>query len=64
MRVLDYEGKNYQFTVPKLQCYIIPEECKYEVKANEISVSLRKAKNEDNWWSLYRTKAVGETESD
>lgn len=25
LKIMDYKGKNYQFSVPKLQCYIIPE---------------------------------------
>ena len=64
LRVLDFKGQDYQFQVPKLQCYITPEECSYSIKSDSIQITLRKAKDDDNWWSLFRTKAVGEVVSD
>lgn len=60
VRILDFQGQNYQFQVPKLQCYIKPEECSHTIKSDAVQVTLRKAKDDDNWWSLFRTKAVGE----
>jgi len=64
LKVLDYAGSNWQFTVPKTQCKIVPEECGITVKSNQIVVNLRKAKEDDNWWSLFRTYGVGEVHSD
>lgn len=64
LRILDYKGANYMFSVPKLQCYIDPEASTIIIKSDSIQINLRKAKEEDNWWSLFKTKAVGEVESD
>ena len=64
LRIMDFKWQNHQFQVPKLQCHIIPEECSITVKADSIQVSLRKAKDDDNWWSLFRSKAIGEVYSD
>ena len=64
LRVLDFKGQNYQFQVPKLQCFVKPEECSHTVKTDSIQITLRKAKDDDNWWSLFRSKAVGEVVSD
>ena len=64
VRVTEFKGQNYQFQVPKLQCYIVPEESSHTLKSDSIQISLRKAKDDDNWWSLFRTKAVGEVVSD
>lgn len=64
LQVMDFKAQNYQFQVPKLQCYIVPEECSFTIKSDSIQVTLRKAKDDDNWWSLFRTKAVGEVLSD
>jgi hypothetical protein len=64
VRVMEFKGQNYQFQVPKTQCAIVPEECSHTIKSDTIQISLRKAKDDDNWWSLFRTKAVGEVLSD
>jgi len=34
LKVFDYKGLNYQFTVPKLQCKILPKDCSYLIKKN------------------------------
>lgn len=64
LKVLDYKGQNYQFSVPRLQCKIISEECSYTLKSDSIVINLRKFKDDDNWWSLFKSKAIGEVESD
>ena len=64
LRVLDYKGHHYQFQVPRLQCHIVPEECSFTVKSDSILITLRKAKDDDNWYSLFKSKAIGEVESD
>jgi len=58
--VHDLKSKNYQFTVPKLQCFIEPSKCKYSISSDKVRVSLKKLKQEDNWHSLFRVKAIGE----
>ena len=64
LQVHDFNGHNFQFSVPRLQCHIKPEESSITVKSDSIQINLRKAKDDDNWWSLFKTKAVGEVESD
>jgi hypothetical protein len=64
LKVIDFKGVNYQFTVPRLQCKIAPGDCSYTLKSDSIVVTLRKFKEDDNWWSLFKTKAIGEVESD
>ena len=62
--VREYAGKNYIFRVPKLQNKILPDQCSLSFKRNTIVITLRKEKDEDNWWSLYKSKAVCEADSD
>ena len=62
--VLDMKGKNYVFRVPKLQCNIKPEQSMYSFKTNQIVVTLCKEKDDDHWWSLFKSKGVCEVDSD
>ena len=64
VRVLDYKGVNYQFSVPRLQCKVAPEACSFTVKSDSLVLNLRKFKDDDNWWSLFKSKAIGEVDSD
>eukprot|EP00347_Sterkiella_histriomuscorum_P013055 403366189 len=64
LHIYDFKGKNYSFSVPKLQCYILSEQSTMVIKNDSIQINLRKAKEDDNWWSLFRSKAVGEVDSD
>ncbi|TNV84438.1 hypothetical protein FGO68_gene16351 [Halteria grandinella] len=64
IKVLDFKGVNYQFTVPRLQCKIAPQDCSFTLKTDSILITLRKFKDDDNWWSLFKSKAIGEVESD
>ena len=56
----DYKGQYFKFAVPKLHCKICPEDCSFGFKSNNVVVTLRKKKVDDNWWSLFKAKAVGE----
>ena len=62
--IAGYKGENFKFAVPKLQCRICPPDCSWSLKSNNVQVSLRKKGLEDNWWSLFKQKAVGEKEGD
>jgi len=62
--IFDFNGKNYVFRVPKLQCHIKPEESSYGLKKGSVVVTLRKLKEGDNWWSLFKSKGVCEGDSD
>ena len=62
IKLLDFEGKNLNFAVPKLQCKIVPEKSKFWItsKGDKMIISLHKIKKDDNWYSLFRTKAIGD----
>lgn len=60
IKILDYGGKNLHFAVPKLQCKIKPAESKFWVKGDKLIIQLAKFKNDDNWFALFRTKAIGD----
>ena len=62
--VTGYKGANYKFAVPKLHCRILPPDCSFGFKSNNVVVTLRKKNNNDNWWSLFKAKAVGEKAGD
>lgn len=59
LSIHDYKGKNYQFSVLRLQCKINPGPCRYSVLNEKIRISLKKVKETDNWFSLFKTKTVG-----
>ena len=50
----DYNGENFTFAVPKLHCRILPPDCSFGFKSNNVVVTLRKKRNGDNWWSLFK----------
>uniref|UniRef100_A0A0G4HSK4 CS domain-containing protein n=1 Tax=Chromera velia CCMP2878 TaxID=1169474 RepID=A0A0G4HSK4_9ALVE len=60
LSVEDLKGKNYRFAVPLLQGEIDETKSSYSVKANRIVLFLRKANAEDHWFSLFKSKAIGE----
>jgi len=60
----DYKGECFKFAVPNLHHKICPEDCSFGFKSNNVVITLRKKKNEDNWWSLFKAKAVGEKPGD
>lgn len=64
VKVHNFKGKNLQFTVPKLQCRICPDDCKGQLKDSCLQLTLRKKKEDDNWHSLFKNKAIGERDSD
>ena len=53
-----------QFTVPKLQCRIDTAASTVTYKSSGLQLNLRNLKENSNWFSLFKTKAVGERESD
>ncbi|KAK1258681.1 hypothetical protein QJS04_geneDACA017828 [Acorus gramineus] len=48
----DVQGKNYRFSIPKLNKEIVPEKCKVLVKPNRVVVTLYKA-SKGNWLDLH-----------
>jgi hypothetical protein len=53
---------NYFFGVPRLHCNIIPDSSIVTTSTDNIVFKLKKAKDSDNWASLFKMKFVGETE--
>ena len=67
MLVADYKGvagNNLRFAVPRLQCRILPKGCSYVFKSSGLQLNLRKKDEKENWFSLFKTKAIGERDSD
>ena len=64
MKVDDFKGENWQFTVPKTQCRILPQACTFSHKSSGLQLSLRKKETSDNWYSLFKSKAIGEKDTD
>ena len=52
--ILDFKGKNYHFGCGKLHHRINPDECKVILKANRIEIKLRKQKDDDHWFTLFK----------
>ena len=58
------KGDNFKFAVPNLHHRILPKDCSFSFKSNNVQITLRKKKEDDNWWSLFKSKAVGERPGD
>ncbi|EWS74478.1 siah interacting protein, amine-terminal protein (macronuclear) [Tetrahymena thermophila SB210] len=48
VKVLDLNGRNYKFAIPKLYDKIKPSECKYVIKSSSISIKMKATKS---YWS-------------
>ena len=59
LKIAEFKVKNYQFSVMRLQCNIQNQLCKYSVLKDKIRIGLRKVKDTDNWFSLFKTKTIG-----
>jgi len=64
VKILDFKGKNWIFAVPKTQCQILIKESKVIKKDDKLIIKLGKIAEGDNWFSLYKTRCVGEKELD
>ena len=51
LRVHNLNGKNYRLRIPELQDTIELSDCKFQVKSNSITITLKKSKNE-SWTDL------------
>lgn len=60
VKVHDFQGKNYLFSVPRAANNIDPSKSKIQIKDNSIVIVIRKAKKDDHWFSLHKTKFIGE----
>jgi hypothetical protein len=62
IKIRGYMNRNFVFAVPKTQCALVPEKSKVIQKRDKLTIHLAKVNPKDNWYSLYKTKAVGEVE--
>merc|ERR1740117_444422 len=59
-----YNGKNLRFACYKTHGEMKVDECKHVVRANRVNLVIRKAKEKDIWFDLFKKKAIGETDDD
>ena len=64
MKIHDYKGKNWIFAVPKTQCQILVKTSKVVQKPNKLIINVGKMAEGDNWFSLHKTKMIGEKDTD
>ncbi len=62
VKIRGYLGRNFMFAVPRTQCPLVPEKSKVVQKANRLIIQLGKTGSKDHWYTLYRSKAVGEAD--
>jgi hypothetical protein len=60
----DYNGKNLRFACYKTHGEMKPEECKHVVRANRVNLVIRKAKEKDIWFDLFKKKCIGDDDKD
>jgi len=61
VKILNLNGNNYCFGVPRLDAKIVPEKSEAFIdKDGSIIIRLRKAKEDDHWSYLFKQKYVGE----
>lgn len=55
-----YYGKNLRFATWKTHGEMNPDECKHMVRANRVTLVLKKAKEKDIWFDLFKKRAIGD----
>lgn len=55
-----YNGRKLRFATHKTHGEMKPEECKHAVRANRVTLVLRKAKEKDIWFDLFKKRAIGD----
>jgi len=55
-----YNGKNLRFATHKTHGEMNPDECKHMIRANRITMVIRKAKEKDIWFDLFKKRAIGD----
>jgi hypothetical protein len=64
LKIHSYEGKNWVFGIGRTMNRMNPEGGRFTVKDDKILITLKKAKKEDNWFSLVPVKTIGGHDSD
>eukprot|EP00451_Oxyrrhis_marina_P002716 CAMPEP_0204273020 /NCGR_PEP_ID=MMETSP0468-20130131/22418_1 /ASSEMBLY_ACC=CAM_ASM_000383 /TAXON_ID=2969 /ORGANISM="Oxyrrhis marina" /LENGTH=266 /DNA_ID=CAMNT_0051248943 /DNA_START=18 /DNA_END=818 /DNA_ORIENTATION=+ len=57
-----YNGQNLRLGSSKLHAEIDEAGCKHNVRANRVTVVLRKNKEKDTWFDLFKKKAIGDND--
>ncbi|CAJ1442840.1 unnamed protein product, partial [Effrenium voratum] len=57
------QGRNLRFACYKTHGEMKPEECKHVVRANRVNLILRKAKDKDHWFDLFKKRAIGDDDA-
>jgi len=55
-----YNGKNLRFACYKTHGEMKVDECKHVVRANRVNLVIRKAKEKDVWFDLFKKRAIGD----
>lgn len=56
----DYQGKNLRFACSKTHAEMDVAECKHVVRNNRVNLLIRKAKDKDIWFDLFKKRAIGD----
>lgn len=56
----DYNGKNLRFACYKTHGEMKFDQCKHVVRANRVNLLIKKAKEKDVWFDLFKKKAIGD----
>lgn len=55
-----YDGKNLRFACAKTHAEMKPDECKHVVRANRVNLVIKKGKEKDIWFDLFKKRAIGD----
>jgi len=55
-----YNGKKLRFATSKAHGEMRPADCKHVVRANRVNLVLKKAKEKDIWFDLFKKRAIGD----
>jgi len=56
----NYDGKNLRFACNKTHGEMNADECKHVVRANRVNLVIKKAKEKDIWFDLFKKRAIGD----
>lgn len=60
--VHNYQGKNWRLGCAKTHAVVDVEGSKHVVRANRITLVLKKGKSGDIWFDLFKKRAIGDDE--
>ena len=57
-----YKGKNWRLGCAKTHAGIDPYGCKHDIRANRITLRLKKEPQGEIWFDLFKKKCIGDKE--